>query len=133
MSLTFTQKVGGVVAIVVLVLAVLSGFSKSSTIGSVAVGNDYHSTTTGSFANASSTMIQLGSGTLGSIVIGVTSGTTFRLMDATSTSDVSSTTLASVAASPAIGSTMTFDSQFYRGLFIEFPASFVGRYTVTYR
>lgn len=103
-------------------------------VGSIIDGNAYSATTTGSYANASSTIIKLGQGTLGSVVIGVTSATTFRIMDANSITDTGSTTLLSVAASPAIGSTMTLDVAFTRGLFIDFTqASFVGRYTITYR
>lgn len=122
-----------IIAVIVAVLALFGINSGVNTFGSIQDGHAYSATTTGSFTNASSTMVKLGQGTLGSVVIGVTSGTTFVIKDANSTSDSASTTLVSVAASPAIGSTMTFDVAFSRGLFIDFPASFVGRYTVTYR
>ncbi len=115
-------------------IIVFLGGSTAVKLGGVAQGNTYsYATTTGSFANASSTMLRVGAGEIGSVVIGVTSATTFVLRDATSTTDIASTTILSLAASPAIGSSMLLDLSFTRGLFIEFPASFVGRYTITYR
>ncbi len=128
--MTFKQKIAG---IIVGILALFGAVPYVSNIGSVQDGHAYNATTTGSFAAATSTMIKFGPGTLGSVVIGVTSATVFSLRDATSSSDVGSTTLMSLSASPVIGSTMTFDVAFSRGLFIEFPASHVGRYTITYR
>lgn len=128
--MTFSQKVLSALIGLFALFGVSLGVNN---LGSIQDGNAYSATTTGSFAVATSTMIKTGNGTLGSVVIGTTSGTTFRLMDATSTTDIASSTLMSVAASPVIGSTMTFDVAFSRGLFIEFPASFVGRYTITYR
>lgn len=125
--------VGVITVIIGAIIAFMFSTMSTDKFGSVQDGNAYNATTTGSFAAATSTMLKLGQGTLGSVVIGVTSGTVFSLRDASSISDAASTTLMSLAASPVIGSTMTFDVAFSRGLFIEFPASHVGRYTVTYR
>lgn len=132
--MTSTQKIiiGSLGLLIVALFSIAFHRSPQTAFGGVSGGNEYsYSTTTGSFANASSTMIRIGPGVLGSINVGTVSATTFRLQDATSTADIASTTLFSGQAS--ITGTYQFDMAFNRGLFIEFPASFVGRYTITYR
>lgn len=121
-----------IIAVLAAIIIALGGGYTATNLGSVQDGHAYNSTTTPTISGAL-LMVKEGQGTLGSVVIGVTSATTFELRDATSTTDVASTTLLQVAASPAIGSTMTLDTAFTRGLSIVFPASFTGRYTITYR
>jgi hypothetical protein len=122
-----------VVSIVLVIIICSMYFSKqgNSTLGSV--GSDSNYSTTTPSVNSGIWMVKSGWGSLHTVVIGVTSATTFELRNATSTTDIASTTLLSVAASPAIGSTMTVDASFDRGLAIVFPASFTGRYTITWK
>lgn len=96
-------------------------------------GNEAYQSTTTPTISGQMLMVKTGQGVVGNVVIGVTSATTFELRNATATTDVSSTTILSMAASPAIGSTLTLDVAFDRGLAIVFPASFTGRYTITYK
>lgn len=130
--MSFKQKIGVVIAVII---ALFGGVASNGVkLGAVSHGDECpYATTTGSFSAASSTKIRIGPGVLCAVNIGVTSATTFRLMDASSILDSASTTLLSLAASPVIGSSMNFDVTFTRGLFIEFPASFVGSYTIVYR
>lgn len=125
-----------VVMIVVIVWFGVSVFSEKTVPQAQPVlgGYDmaYNSTTTPSISGAM-LMVKTGQGLLHTVVIGVTSATTFELRNATSTTDVASTTLLSMAASPVIGSDMILDVAFDRGLAIVFPASFTGRYTITYK
>jgi len=123
----------GIIIVCVIGYFISNKSDNTRIVGSLDTENGYYSTTTGSFATASSTIIRNGSGVLGTVVIGVTSATTFDIMDANSPSDSASTTLLSVSASPAIGSSMVLDINFKRGLYFNFPASFAGRYSVTYK
>jgi hypothetical protein len=124
-------------SLIILALIVIIGiniYSNQNTLslGSINGYDAYKSTTTPSISSTI-LMLKTGQGVVGSVVIGVTSNTTFELRNATSTTDTASTTLLSMSASPAIGSTLTLDVGFDRGLSMVFPASFVGRYTVTYK
>lgn len=123
-----------IITILLAIVAILGGvnYAVSPKLGSISDGGAYNSTTTPTIG-ANVRMIKTGQGILGSVVIGVTSATTFELRNATSTTDIASTTIVSIAASPAIGSTMTVDASFDRGLGIVFPDSFTGRYTITYK
>lgn len=130
--------------LVIFALIVIGGVSligkkEVSTFGSVNVSDAYLATTTeSSWANiphmiASSTNgipnIQM----VGSIIIGTTHASIVEIKDATSSTDVSSTTIAILAASPANGSTLTLDARILRGLMINTPTGFAGRYTITYK
>lgn len=128
-TITLKQKIVGVLLGLV---ALLGGGYSAVTLGNADVAAYSNATTTGSFSAATIVMLKTGQGVLGNIVIGTTSATTFELRDATSTTDIASTTLLSLAASPAIGSSMSPQVVFTRGLSIVFPPSFVGRYTVSY-
>lgn len=128
-----------VLALIVIAGVSLIGKKEVTTLGSVNVSDAYLSTTTDSgWANtprmiASSTNgipdIQM----LGSIIIGTTHASIVEIKDATSTTDVASTTIAIIAASPAIGSTLTFDTRILRGLMVNTATGFTGRYTITYK
>lgn len=104
--------------------------------GSTIMGNDYQSTTTRSTSSNTHWMAKiasLGGCTLGSVVIAsTTSAGGFQLRDATSTTDVSSTTIVTFEPSATEG-TYTFDIVCNRGLSVVTPANFQGEYVVTYR
>lgn len=115
----------------VLSLAIYN--TERQSFGSVAVSNEYRATT--SIASSAGTHYlasTLPNCTLGSIVVASTSETLFRIWDATSTTDVASTTLLTMDNSPAAG-TYTFDLTCKRGIVVDTPASFTGVYVVTYR
>ncbi|MFA6314972.1 MAG: hypothetical protein WC648_01200 [Candidatus Paceibacterota bacterium] len=133
------------VLVTVVMLAIVSAFTiailtqpdapqelKRSYAG-VTIGNEYQSTSTDStWAGLKKAVVTNTSGVLGSVIVTGTSATVFEIKDATSTTDVSSTTLATFAASPGTG-TYVFDTIFTRGLSINALGSFAGKYTVTFR
>lgn len=131
MELSLNKKIAGVV---VAILALFGVSSVSTNFGSVARSSEYHAKTSAAiWANVPKQIFD-GAGTFGSIVIGTTDATIVEFRDATSSTDIASTTIAIVAASPAIGSTMTFDYAVKRGLFVNTTSAFsAGRYTITYR
>lgn len=126
-----TLLVLGVVVVILLGVIAFKSTPQGKTI--LGGGNEAYLSTTTPTISGAMLMVKTGQGVLGSVVIGVTSATTFELRNATATTDVASTTLLSMAASPVIGSSMTLDVAFDRGLAIVFPASFTGRYTITYK
>jgi hypothetical protein len=109
----------------------------SPLVGSVAVGNEYHATTTynGSgvptFAT-SQLLISNTSGTLGSVVITGAVAGAMIIKDATSTTDLSAKIVATFPASAAAG-TYTFDTVLFRGLLVTTSAGLVPTTTITYR
>jgi hypothetical protein len=100
-------------------------------LGSVNVANEYHSTSTLADA-AGHYLVQTGGTILGSVIIASSSGSTFKVWNATSTNDLASTTYVTFKASTAEG-VFTFDSILTRGLVIQLPAGFNGNFVVTYR
>lgn len=113
--------------------------------GSVSLANEYQATSTfarlgGTSSNyapaAATTQIHMivgtGSNILGSIIVASSSATRIDIWNATSTTDVASTSLAHIVASPANG-TYTFDSIAPRGLIVDMPTGFNGAYYITYR
>ena len=98
-------------------------------VGSVARGGEYHATTTTSGTAAANYVIQTGRGTLGSIIVASSSGSTFTVLDANGTA---TTTIATLKASIAEG-TFTFDRMLSYGLIITVPSGFNGQYITTYR
>lgn len=133
MKLKQTIIIVSLCVVVVILLGVITFRSSSQDKISLGGGNEAYMSTTTPTISGQMLMIKTGQGVVGSVVIGVTSATTFELRNATSTTDVSSTTILSMAASPVIGSSMILDVAFDRGLAIVFPPSFTGRYTVTYK
>ena len=117
-----------------------------NTYASVSVTDEYMSTTTsqmfGDVVNPVKQQRQIVANrpaTLGSVTIASTSpsvnnagGGVFKIWNATSTTDSASTTVARFATSTTAG-TYTYDVRLERGLILEFPAGFMGEYTVTYR
>lgn len=104
--------------------------------GSVTQGNEYTSTTTVSTSAGTMWQAKSTSGNpycaLGAITVSSSSATTLTLWDATSTTDVSSTTIATLKAGISEG-TYTYDIYCKRGLVISTPTGFNGNYTVTWR
>lgn len=121
----------GLGAIVVLAVLVLLMIRVSPVLGSVQDGSEYsYGTTTAaglkSFKQATPAC------TLGSIVIASSSATAFTVKNASSTTDVSSTTIASFEANAAEG-TYTFDVSCARGVAVDAPTGFNGYVITTYR
>jgi len=120
--------------IVVLAVVFLSNQKVEKTLGSVQDGQGYFSTTTVSLAAGTKAQLKTTGGMLGSLIIASTTAglNNFILKDATSTTDISSTTLAVFGATPTVG-TYTFDVVFTRGLVIEATGAISGSITTTYK
>ena len=93
--------------------------------------NAYATTTIAAFAN-NPRMLKVGNCTLGAVVISSTTNAIFTIKNATSTTDIASTTVASFAASAANG-TYLYDAELPRGCAVEAPVGFVGSYTITWK
>ena len=123
----------------ILLLAVLLGglligafvFRAQNAVGSVAVSNEYHATTTGAFQGMSAiSVIKEGNGAFGSVVITSTNTGSMTFYDATTTNitkrtgnvATSSILLAEFQASPTVG-TYTFDVNFDAGLLLVVQAN----------
>ena len=127
--------IAGIVTTFVLVFVFATG-RVDGPVGSVFSGHEYTSTTTQSTSAATDYVAKslTGGGTcsLGSVVVASTSATTLTIMNATSSTDTASTTLA--IFKPSVGEgTYTFDVTCSRGIVIETPTGFDGVYTVTYK
>ena len=100
------------------------------------MGMEYNSTTT--VATSANTHWQArstangGGCSLGSIVVASSSAATIKIWNATSTTDVASTTILTTDKNIAEG-TYTFDIVCTRGLVIETSTGFDGVYVVTWR
>lgn len=129
-----------------VVIGVVMGFTvlvfnqpstPSLVTGSVTVGNEYHSTTTDSTWNVTPyyKVLATGNGTLGSVVITLSSTARINLYDATSTvtnTEWATTTLAKFGASATSG-TYTFDTIFRKGLLVEVFPGAIASTTITWR
>lgn len=126
-----------VLGLVVIGLGVYSDTSEPKKIGSVAQSGEYQATTTYSklgvptFGSAQ-TIIANKNGALGSVIITGAVAGSIRLMDATSTTDVSSSTIVVFPSSTAAG-TYVFDSFVTRGLIVETTTGLVPTSTITFR
>lgn len=101
--------------------------------GSVAVSSECVATTSNSFwAN---TPMALGSSTLCNVLVGTpdVGGAVFELRDATSSTDVASTSLLVIGGRIATGTPIMVDVAVKRGIMVNTPVGFTGRYTVTVR
>lgn len=133
------KNIGSIVIGLALIVGIyLYGVNnRNESVALGGLGNDiYLSTTTDStYANSSRSIKTVANafapGVLGTVVVTTTSATAVEIMDATSTTDVASTSLAKFGASPATGSYI-FDTAFSRGLRVNFLGSFTGNYTITY-
>lgn len=112
--------------------------SDNKVLGSVQQSNEYQSTTTQDWGNAGTFDKQLkrGPGSLAQVTITVSAATRLRILDADSQATAASatTTLASFAASPTVG-TYTFDANFYRGLYaiVDGGGASLASTTITFR
>lgn len=130
-NLTIGQKIAGVIVGVLAFFGLYQGANVAN-FGSVSDGNAYTATTTDSVYANKKVVIKSGNGVLGSVIITGTSATVVELRNATSSTDVASTTIVTFAASAGTN-TYTFDSSFNRGLVANFIGSFAGQYTITFR
>lgn len=122
--------IGGMISALLLLAVYIPQTSKNQ--GSVDKTNEYKSATTLTMTAASSTQVFSRSGTLGSIVISSSTAGTLELRDATSSTDVASTSIAKFPANASVG-TYTFDISLYRGLSVILGSGFNGSYSITYR
>ena len=132
------------VAFLVVVFAGLtftSSHKVSPKLGNIGFGEECNATTSAAiWANVPHVIATTSSSmypdihTLCSVIIGTTDATAWEIRDATSSTDVASTSIFSGAASIANGTNMPFNVSIKRGLIINTAAAFsAGRYTFTYR
>jgi len=118
--------------VIALTLYIGATTINNNPLGSVAISGEYHATTTVATSAGTHWLARTGSCTLGSVVVASSSATTLTLMNATSTTDIASTTITTLKAGISEG-TYTYDTICTRGLVVETPADFNGSYTVTFR
>lgn len=127
-----------ILAIFLVFLVVVVGlvfFSPSGqNVGSIQDGQAYNSTTTNSTWNlVPQRMLKTYGGTLGSVVVTkATAGVNIELRDATSTTDLASTTITTISSTATSG-TYTFDVAFTRGLAVVQGVGNIASTTITWR
>lgn len=134
------QKVFLIGIVVVIIIGgaflLLRNNGDGTLISSIETGSEYNSTTTRSTSAGThwqAKVASLGGCSLASVVIASsTNSTGFQLRDATSTTDVASTTIVQFKPSTVEG-TYTFDLVCTRGLVVVTPTGFQGEYVVTWR
>lgn len=132
MTTTLKACLGFGALLVLLVLVLLMGRAQT-TLGSVVDGSEYtYGTTTAAGLRSFKSTTNSPVCTLGSIVISSSSATAFTIKNATSTTDVGSTTIATFEANAAEG-TYTFDVACSRGVAVDAPSGFNGYVITTYR
>ncbi len=130
-----------VIGLGILVILLMFGLQKSSPIklGSSIDGQSCTATTSAASWAAVPRVIATSTNgvpnihTLCAVFIGTTHASIVEIKDATSSTDVSSTTIAILGASPANGSEMLFDVDIKRGLIVNTLTGFTGVYTFTYK
>lgn len=120
----------GVLLLIVAFIGI--AFQRPSSVGASIDGEAGYTATTTSAIAEGHIQIKSGYGMLGSIVVASSSATTFKVWNATSTTDVASTSITNFVASPANG-TYTYDVNLSRGIIVELPTGFNGAYTITYK
>jgi len=126
-----------VLAGVVVVAALVYYAGDAPSFGSVGVSDEYMATTTRDFKGSvmpNLSVLKIGPGALGSVVITGAAAGQLTLYDATSTrtnTEWATTTLATFPLSTAAG-TYTFDVAFKRGLLVEIITA-TGTSTITFR
>jgi len=130
------QVIGGIIILMLFgiigLLIFLSPEHQEQPIGGVNIANEYHATTTRDMTADAEQLIQTGGSVLGSVIVASSSATNMSIWNATSTTDIASTTLTTFDADLSNG-TYTFDTIMTRGIIIDLPASFDGDYVITYR
>ena len=125
------------VLIVIIVVFVSDSGMDTGFVGSIQDGQEYYSTSTYTalgvplLANIA-VLKSNSSGILGSVVITGPVAGSMRLFNATSSTDVSSTTIGVIPAS-AVANTYTFDVSFGRGLILETTTGLQPTSTITWR
>ena len=129
-----TIIIGGI--IIALLAFFLFKTDGKTIVGSVAQTGEYQATTTYSKLGVPlfqpNAVISGSRGTLGSVIITGAVAGKMVFMDATSTTDISSTTIAVFPASAA-AQTYTLDLRFYRGLIVETTTGLAPTSTITFR
>lgn len=127
-----------IIGVIVAILAVFGISVSTNNLGSVERSHEYQATSTyavnGSplFVNPNASLCANTSGVLGSVVINGAVAGRIVIMNATSTTDVSSTTLAVIPASAAVG-TYTYDLIAPRGLHTITATGLVPTSTITFK
>ena len=126
-----------VIGILVAIIAALGGgYYVSNPVGSIQDGQAYNATTTYNLGGAPTfgvaQVLKTSGGTFGSVVITGAVAGAMKFYDATSTTDVASTTIATFPASAAAG-TYTLDSAFNRGLIMGTVTGLTPTTTITWR
>jgi hypothetical protein len=126
--------IGLIVALVVIDSSEPKQYQTLNPIGGI--GNETYTSTSTSASNwgtATTRMLKIGNGTLGSVVVtGATIGGTIELRNATSTIDAASTTIAIFTAGATSGN-YTFDVAFTRGLSVITATGLTASTTITFR
>lgn len=123
---------GLILGIITLLLAFGSPGVSTKSLGSVVQASEYQGTSTDSTWNSAPNK-NITAVTLGSVVITAATGNAgFELRDATSTTDIASTTIATFLPG-AVGGTYTFDKNLFRGLGIRMTSGNIATTTITYR
>lgn len=125
-----------VIGLLVISIGVFSP-KEAPNLGSVSKSNEYQATTTYSKLGVptfgvNQTLISNNGGVLGSVIITGAVAGPIKIMNASSTTDTASNTIAVFPNSTAAG-TYTFDSIVTRGLIIETTSGLLPTTTITYR
>lgn len=121
---TVLASLAGILALLVILVPKLELAENGRATGSVTQGNEYFASTTKNYMGTSMpnlSVLKVGSGSLGSVVITGAAAGVINIYDATSTvtnTEWATTTLATFPASTAAG-TYTFDATFKKGLLVE--------------
>lgn len=126
-----------VIGLLVVGVGVYSANPTGNSFGSVMQSGEYQATTTYSklgvpLFGTNQTIISNNSGVLGSVIITGAVAGPMRFMNASSTTDISSTTIAVFPNSTAAG-TYTFDLIVTRGLIVETTSGLLPTTTITFR
>lgn len=120
------------IGLVILGIAVGMLWSKQK-FGGVSEGQGYYATSTEpGFEVPTAVRLKYGSGILGSVVIVNASAGTFKIYNATSTTDVASSTFVIFPANAAAG-TYTFDAVLGRGIVWQPSATYNGDLVITWK
>ena len=134
-----------IIAIFIVIISLVVG-QINKAVGSVSVTDEYYATSTfaklggtsavnppvAATARTTMSLVASSTGVLGSIIVASSSATVFEVWNATSTTDVASSSIGHFVASPANG-TYTFDVVANRGIIVDMPTGFNGSYTITFR
>lgn len=127
-----------IIAVFILLLGgvYISNKQNGQTLGSVTDGQVFTATTTynnvGTATFGATKQLKSNAGVLGQVVITTAAAGTIRLQDATSTTDIASTSIATFPASAAAG-TYIFNAAFGRGLIVETITGALPTVSIMYR